>query len=204
VRQTQGLALQRSDPRTPSPKPVVPARRAVPPPKQTVQVRALWNWNEDEQNPNDLPFHAGDVFEIITETNADWWTGRHNGKQGLFPSNYVEKINLPVSSSQLIEASQPALQGRNLPPPSYAPQYQPPMAVPVVYQPQLPSPNQQAAYNPYMGPTNIVAQPPPEQPQPPKKSRFGGMGNTLAQSAVGGVGFGAGSAVGSGIINSIF
>jgi hypothetical protein len=49
VRQTQHLALQRPDPSTPSTKPVIPARRAVPPPKQTVQVRALWNWNDDEQ-----------------------------------------------------------------------------------------------------------------------------------------------------------
>jgi len=57
-----------------------------------------------------------------------------------------------------------------------------------------------------MGPPGniVVAQAVPEQPQPPKKKRFGGLGNTLAQSAAGGVGFGAGSAVGSGIVNSLF
>lgn len=119
------------------------------------------------------------MFEIITETNANWWTGRHNGKQGLFPSNYVEKINHPVSSPQLKDASQSVSQGRNFPSPSYAPQYQPPVAAPVVYQP--PPPNQQVVYNPYMGsPGNMVAQPPPEQVQPPKRGRFGGMGNTVS------------------------
>jgi len=155
-----------------------------------------------------LPFKAGDVFEIITDTNPDWWTGRHNGKQGLFPSKYVEKLDASSSPPQPNE--KPAVQGRDSSP-SYPPQYSapmgpPPMGPPVPYQ-MGPPPNQQVAYNPYLAqpPGNVgppVPEPAPEQP--PKKSRFGGMGNTLAQSAVGGVGFGAGSAVGSGLINSIF
>lgn len=51
VPQTQRLALQQSEPSTldSTPGPVVPARRAVPPPKKTVMVRALWSWNDDEQ-----------------------------------------------------------------------------------------------------------------------------------------------------------
>jgi hypothetical protein len=197
----QQLALDSSEPTMLSPNPIVLARRGVSPPKQMVKVRALWNWNEDGQNPNDLPFRAGDVFVTIAETNPDWWIGRHNGKQGLFPSNYVEKIDLPP---QLAEYPQLPLQDRKFPAPPYPPQYQPPMGPPVVYHP--PPPNQQVAYNPYMGPPGniVVAQPVPEQPQPPKKNRFGGLGNTLAQSAAGGVGFGAGSAVGSGIVNSLF
>lgn len=52
-----------------------------------------------------------------------------------------------------------------------------------------PSPAQQA-----------VIQAPPQQQQKP--GRFDGFGKVLATSAVGGVGFGAGSAVGSGIINA--
>ena len=53
------------------------------------------------QEPNDLSFSAGEVIEIIDETNADWWTGRCRGRQGLFPSNHVEKIpstSTPVAS----------------------------------------------------------------------------------------------------------
>lgn len=49
------------------------------------------------QDPNDLSFKTGDIIEIVEETNADWWTGRLNGKQGLFPSNHVEKLTDAVS-----------------------------------------------------------------------------------------------------------
>jgi len=47
-------------------------------------------------------------------------------------------------------------------------------------------------------------QPPPPAPQEPKKSKFSGLGSTLATSAAGGLGFGAGAAVGGDLINSIF
>ena len=45
-----------------------------------------------------MTFAAGDIVEIVEESNADWWVGRLNGKQGLFPSNYVEKISTAVSA----------------------------------------------------------------------------------------------------------
>jgi hypothetical protein len=45
-----------------------------------------------------LPFSPGDIIEVIDETNADWWRGRFNGKEGLFPSSYVEKLREPVST----------------------------------------------------------------------------------------------------------
>lgn len=45
------------------------------------------------QDPNDLSFQVGEIIEIVKETNADWWTGRNKaGKEGLFPSVYVEKL----------------------------------------------------------------------------------------------------------------
>ena len=42
---------------------------------------------------------AGDVIDIVEETNADWWTGSNKGKRGLFPSNYVQKLP-PETPSQ--------------------------------------------------------------------------------------------------------
>jgi LAS seventeen-binding protein 1/2 len=51
------------------------------------------------KEPNDLTMSVGDVIDIVEETNADWWTGRNRGKQGFFPSNYVQKLP-PESSSQ--------------------------------------------------------------------------------------------------------
>ena len=44
------------------------------------------------KEPNDLTMSAGDVIDIVEETNVDWWTGRNRGKRGLFPSNYVQKL----------------------------------------------------------------------------------------------------------------
>ena len=132
-----------------------------------------------------MSFKTGDIFEIITETNQDWWTGRHNGKQGLFPSNYVEKLDASSSPSQQNEKS--GMQRRDFPPPSYHPQYVAPMGPPPSMGPPVPyqmgpPPNQQVAYNPYLTqpPGNVVPPAPEPAPeQPPKKSRFGGLGNTV-------------------------
>ena len=54
------------------------------------------------KEPNDLTMSSGDIIDIVGETNADWWTGRNRGKQGLFPSNYVQKLP-PEPSSQLFQ-----------------------------------------------------------------------------------------------------
>ncbi|SCU78868.1 LAMI_0A06326g1_1 [Lachancea mirantina] len=42
----------------------------------------------------DLPFRKGDVITIIkkSESQDDWWTGRNNGQEGIFPANYVELV----------------------------------------------------------------------------------------------------------------
>lgn len=32
------------------------------------------------------------MVEIVAETNKDWWVGRVHGREALFPSNYVEKV----------------------------------------------------------------------------------------------------------------
>ncbi|PBK75490.1 SH3-domain-containing protein [Armillaria solidipes] len=184
--------------RSPPPPPIPQPYNA--PPVTVSKAKAIWGYNESRQDPHDLSFRAGDVIEIVAEANADWWTGRHNGVEGLFPSNYVER--LPPDTAVVQKAAT-----YNPPPTAPYPLYQPPMGPPTGYGP--PPSQYNSSYPAY--------QPPPPQPAPtqvttqvtveePKKSKFGGGGlkNTLAHSAVGGVGFGAGSAVGSGIINSIF
>lgn len=40
----------------------------------------------------DLPFQAGDIITVTRENNGDWWSGRCKGKDGLFPSSYVERL----------------------------------------------------------------------------------------------------------------
>ncbi|KAJ6612278.1 SH3 domain-containing protein [Mycena sp. CBHHK59/15] len=135
---------------------------------QLVRAKALWGYNEVGQDANDLSFRAGDMIEIVAETNTDWWvlwTGRHNGREGLFPSNYVEKLPSAAPSPY---QSRDAYSNN-----SSAPSFP--------SQPAYPAPS---------GPPPVAYSAP--APNPPKKNKFGGLGNTLAQSAVGGVGFGAG------------
>jgi len=44
------------------------------------------------QADGDLSFNVGDRIEIVkrTQTAEDWWTGRINGREGVFPGNYVQ------------------------------------------------------------------------------------------------------------------
>lgn len=132
----------------------------------------------------DLSFRAGDIIEIVAETNEDWWTGRINGRQGLFPSSYVEKISSsasppsypPPNEMRGASPAAPPAQYNSGPPVPYQPAYNGP---PQGYQSQPPQP-----YNPYMG---AVSQPPPQQvvvqeappAQPAKSNRFGGFGRVV-------------------------
>jgi len=192
-----------------------PGRRAVPPPPPrsapTQRARAVWAYNEDGSEPNDLSFSSGEIVEVIDETNADWWTGRCRGRQGLFPSNHVEKLDgaAPAHAPPMPTAS-PVYQPAYAPPPQ---QYMPP-------QPYAagPPPAEKPAYRPF-GAVYAGRDQPPPQPQAipanslglqqdagqeKKKSKYGRLGDTMATSAAGGVGFGAGAAIGSGIVGAIF
>ncbi|KAK7032890.1 SH3-domain-containing protein [Favolaschia claudopus] len=231
--QTQNLLI--------TPPPSLPQTPAA---AQPVQAKALWGFNENGQNSQDLSFRAGDIIEIVHESNSDWWTGRLHGREGVFPANYVEKLasppplsydsrdtyssNVPsVPSFPNQPSYEPAYQSSASPPAAYRGEYQPPAGG---YQQgyQAPAPYSAPSgppqpYNPYMPAQNMYNTPPPLAPKPspapaadnqaqqaapppgsPKKSKFGKYGSIVGQSAAGGLGFGAGSAVGSGIINSIF
>lgn len=53
-------------------------------------VTALYDYQA--QAPGDLSFPANAVIEIVqrTQDTNEWWTGRYNGQQGVFPGNYVQ------------------------------------------------------------------------------------------------------------------
>ncbi|KAI5119009.1 hypothetical protein M0805_004418 [Coniferiporia weirii] len=179
------------------------ARRGVqppPPPSRLPQARAVWAYNENGQDPDDLSFSPGDVIEIVEETNDDWWMGKYNGKQGLFPSNHVEKLSTSAPTGPAPAAPVRAI---HAPPP----QYDQPAAVP----------RGKVAYRPFGAAHHGTDKPPPVQVgavnsvglqeaegQDKKKSKYGKLGNTMAHSAAGGVGFGAGAAIGGGLVRAIF
>ncbi|OBZ72329.1 [PSI+] inducibility protein 3 [Grifola frondosa] len=139
-----------------------------------------------------IPPPPPQVIEIIDETNTDWWTGKCRGRQGLFPSNHVEKLDSTPSPAPPPPMMMPIMPSMPMQPM----QQQPPSYLP-----------EKAGYVPY----GQAPMPPPapevqvvQVQQEPKKHRFGKLGNTMANSAAGGVGFGAGAAIGSGIVNAIF
>uniref|UniRef100_A0A8C5EAK2 Intersectin-1 n=1 Tax=Gouania willdenowi TaxID=441366 RepID=A0A8C5EAK2_GOUWI len=42
------------------------------------------------QNDDELAFQKGQVITVINKDDCDWWKGELNGREGLFPSNYVK------------------------------------------------------------------------------------------------------------------
>jgi len=73
-------------------KPKIGSTSALSPPALgRDQVRAKFTFDADQ--PGDLSFKKGDIITIIKKTNneTDWWTGRIGLREGVFPSNYIEK-----------------------------------------------------------------------------------------------------------------
>ncbi|KAG4302552.1 hypothetical protein PCANB_001165 [Pneumocystis canis] len=70
--------------------------RKIPPPlpnKPTafkVKKYAIALYDYQAQQKDDLSFNTGDKIEIIkkTENKNDWWVGKLNGVEGVFPGNY--------------------------------------------------------------------------------------------------------------------
>nr|DBA28594.1 TPA: hypothetical protein GDO54_008923 [Pyxicephalus adspersus] len=54
------------------------------------RCRALYQYIG--QDVDELSFNVNDVIEIVLEDVSGWWKGRLNGREGLFPGNYVKKI----------------------------------------------------------------------------------------------------------------
>ncbi|KAG8926092.1 hypothetical protein FRC00_003263 [Tulasnella sp. 408] len=88
VSATSGGGIKKAPPPPPPVKP-----KPAPAPKPVVYVTALYDF--DAQAEGDLSFRAGDRIEIVqrSESTDDWWTGKLNGQQGVFPvtiGNYVQ------------------------------------------------------------------------------------------------------------------
>jgi signal transducing adaptor molecule len=55
------------------------------------KVRALYDFNPSENG--ELKLQKGQILDVTdNSTFADWWKGTSNGQTGIFPSNYVSKI----------------------------------------------------------------------------------------------------------------
>jgi len=68
--------------KAPPPPPLKPKPSAKP---AAVFCTALYDF--EAQAEGDLSFRIGDRIELVerTDSQEDWWTGRLNGAQGVFP-----------------------------------------------------------------------------------------------------------------------
>lgn len=93
-----------------------PAIQAQPPVSQAVpsgtsaatvsRVRALFDFQPSE--PGELQFRKGDVIAVLESVYKDWWKGSLRGQTGIFPLNYVEKLQDPTIEELQREAQMEA------------------------------------------------------------------------------------------------
>ena len=53
-----------------------------------LQVVVLYDY--EAQGEQELDLNEGDIVTIVTKEDDVWWCGQIRGKQGMFPSTYVE------------------------------------------------------------------------------------------------------------------
>lgn len=70
------------------------------------RVRALYDFVPSE--PGELQFRKGDVIAVIESVYKDWWKGSLRGQTGIFPLNYVEKLQDPTQEDLHREAQMEA------------------------------------------------------------------------------------------------
>lgn len=83
----------------PPPPPPLKPKPKIEPPKQ--YVVALYDF--EAQADGDLSFRAGDRIEVVERTTSaeDWWTGKLNSAQGVFPGRCLLLVGFrnPTKSS---------------------------------------------------------------------------------------------------------
>ncbi|KAH9833348.1 Class E vacuolar protein-sorting machinery protein hse1 [Teratosphaeria destructans] len=58
------------------------------------RVRALYDFTPSE--PGELAFRKDDIIAVLESVYKDWWKGSLRGQTGIFPLNYVEKLQDPT------------------------------------------------------------------------------------------------------------
>ncbi|KAK9370008.1 hypothetical protein V1509DRAFT_618258 [Lipomyces kononenkoae] len=64
------------------------------PPRRPRGTQAVALYTFDGEQDGDLGFRKGDIITIVQKSGSqdDWWTGRREGREGIFPANYVELV----------------------------------------------------------------------------------------------------------------
>ncbi|XP_056902864.1 intersectin-1 isoform X2 [Takifugu flavidus] len=75
-------STNKTTPTEPTPPKLAPACPAL------CQVIGMYDYVA--QNDDELAFQKGQVINVLNKDDCDWWKGELNGREGLFPSNYVK------------------------------------------------------------------------------------------------------------------
>lgn len=70
------------------------------------RVRGLFDFQPSE--PGELAFRKGDIIAVLESVYKDWWKGSLRGQTGIFPLNYVEKLQDPTKEELEREAQMEA------------------------------------------------------------------------------------------------
>ncbi|KAK9482375.1 hypothetical protein V1527DRAFT_492792 [Lipomyces starkeyi] len=64
------------------------------PPRRPRGSQAVALYTFEGEQDGDLGFRKGDMITIVKKSDSkdDWWTGRRDGREGIFPANYVELV----------------------------------------------------------------------------------------------------------------
>ncbi|KAF9983041.1 hypothetical protein BGZ75_005483 [Mortierella antarctica] len=63
-----------------------------------VLVRAMYDF--DSEDATNLTFKKDDVIQVLAQLESGWWAGHCDGRQGWFPSNYVQVLEEADLDSQ--------------------------------------------------------------------------------------------------------
>ncbi|XP_035250130.1 intersectin-1-like isoform X3 [Anguilla anguilla] len=77
--------------------PTEPTPPKPPVPSAVCQVIGMYDYIA--QNDDELAFGKGQIINVLSKEDPDWWKGELNGSVGLFPSNYV-KLTTDTDPSQ--------------------------------------------------------------------------------------------------------
>ena len=56
--------------------------------------KAIVTYSYEAEDSDELSLEVGQTVEILAEYGSGWSIGRVNGVEGLFPSNYVKKLDI--------------------------------------------------------------------------------------------------------------
>eukprot|EP00095_Tigriopus_kingsejongensis_P004984 maker-scaffold96_size378025-snap-gene-2.51 protein:Tk04984 transcript:maker-scaffold96_size378025-snap-gene-2.51-mRNA-1 annotation:"intersectin-1 isoform x2" len=66
------------------------AKEGVGPAKDLGNVEALFDY--EGARSDELSFKQGDIIELLSKEDGDWWRGKLETESGMFPCNYVKEV----------------------------------------------------------------------------------------------------------------